>query len=97
MSIYCYITENKYFYDEDKDTLILGFMSSLNHSWDDECFYTINCNSSTEKGFHDKFEKIKESLKDFYIDLANGDNLNMEYIVDKDDVEILKNYIRTKF
>ena len=97
MSIYCYVSTNKYFNDGENETLILGFMSSLNHCWDDECFYSIFCDSDTEKSFDDKFQKIRESLKFFNIDLANGDNLNMEYEVDKNDIEKIKKHIRAKF
>ena len=98
MSIYCYVSPNKYYSNDE--TLILGFMSSLNHQWDNECFYTIYCRSSTEKSFHDKIykiDKIDESLKDFNIHLLNGDNLNMEYEVNKNEIETIKNYIRSKF
>ena len=92
MSIYCYITAN-----DENETLILGFMSSLNHSWDNECFYSIDCDSDTEKGFDDKFHEIYESLKIFNIGLVNGDNLNMEYNVNKNDIKKVKSYLRVKF
>ena len=95
MSIYCYITENKYY---DNDTLILGFMSSLNHHWDSDCFYSIYCDDETEKAFNNKFNQIYDSLKQFdNLLLMNGDNLNMEYDINNEDIDKITSFIRMKF
>ena len=79
--IYCYLSDN-----------ILGFMSSTNHSIDNEVFYTINVKNK----FSETMNTVNK-LIDAHVSLLDQDNLHWTYSIPPSLINTVKNILTSNF